>query len=113
MPYSALLAREVRNYLISKNVIATEKAMFGGLAFLVEGKMCINVSGQRLMCRFHPGRQTEIERKPGYEPMMMRGRQMAGYCYVQPEGYASTQSFQYWADLCLAFNKDAKSSAGK
>ncbi|GAB3021172.1 hypothetical protein GCM10027051_27990 [Niabella terrae] len=33
-----------------------EKRLFGGLAFLVNGKMCINVSEDKLMCRFDPAR---------------------------------------------------------
>lgn len=80
------------------------KAMFGGLAFMVNGHMCINISRDRLMCRYDPLLQKEIEQRIGYMPMIMRKRQLNGYCYVAPEGYETQSDFDFWIDLCLNFN---------
>ncbi len=84
--------------------------MFGGLAFMINGKMCINVSGENLMCRFDPNQQDEISGKLGYQTMVMKGREYKGYCYVKPVGFKAQKDFECWIDLCLAFNKQAKSS---
>lgn len=55
MPYDEKLADRVRKYLKQiPRIQIEEKKMFGGLAFMVNGKMCINVSGENLMCRFDP-----------------------------------------------------------
>ena len=37
--------------------------MFSGLSFLVNGKMCINISGDNLMCRYHPDIEDEVAEK--------------------------------------------------
>jgi TfoX/Sxy family transcriptional regulator of competence genes len=56
MAYSTKLADRVREYLFRlPDLQIEEKKMFGGLAFLVNGKMCVNISGENLMCRFDPG----------------------------------------------------------
>jgi len=111
MAYDNYLAQRVRAYLSSIPAIGLqEKKMFGGLAFLVNGKMCINVSGDRLMCRFNPDDLGEISRRRGYHPMVMKGKKLLGYCYVTPEGFAEADDFSYWLELCLAFNEQAKAS---
>lgn len=109
MAYNQELARRVRELLKSENNV-TEKKMFGGLAFLVNDKMCINVGGDDLMCRFNPALQKEVSIKKGCQPTIMKGRELEGYCDVNPEGTASDADLLYWVNLCLDFNKIAKSS---
>ncbi|MCL6100824.1 MAG: TfoX/Sxy family protein [Bacteroidetes bacterium] len=111
MAYNLILADRVREHLFSlPNLNIEEKKMFGGLAFLVNGKMCVNVSGENLMCRFDPSLQKEISQRKGYKAMIMRGKKLQGYCYVLPEGIKKENDFKYWMNLCLTFNKCAKSS---
>ena len=109
MAYSEALADRIRNYLNSlQKLKIEEKKMFRGLAFLVNGKMCINVSGENLMCRYDPNLDDEVAERVGFEPMIMRGRQLAGYCYVSEAGYKSNTDFEYWMKLSLDFNEKAK-----
>ena len=109
MAYSEALADRIRNYLNSlQKLKIEEKKMFRGLAFLVNGKMCINVSGENLMCRYDPNLDDEVAERVGFEPMIMRGRQLAGYCYVSEAGYKSKTDFEYWMKLSLDFNEKAK-----
>jgi len=113
MAYDIELAQQVRDYLQRVPGIAVgEKKMFGGLAFLVNGKMCINVTDAGLMCRFDPDMLPVISERPGYQPVVMRGKHLPGYCYVGPEGYANPDDFT-WLELCLAFNDRAKPSKKK
>lgn len=111
MAYDIDLAARVRAYLKAvPDITVEEKRMFGGLAFLVNGKMCINVSGDSLMCRFDPANLAELSRWKGFRPMVMRGKTLPGYCYVGPEGFSRPDDFSYWVELCLRFNGDAKAS---
>ena len=87
-----------------------EKKMFRGLTFMVNGKMCIGVSGENLMCRIDPELHHEAAKKPGFLPMIMKGRELKGYCYVEPSGLQAKDAFGYWMDLCLGFNEKAKAS---
>lgn len=111
MAYNTSVANRIRTHLEElPHLDVEEKTMFSGLAFLVNGKMCINVSDENLMCRFDPELQNEVAERPGFLPMIMRGRQLKGYCYVSEDGYKSKSNFEYWLALCLDFNDRAKSS---
>jgi TfoX/Sxy family transcriptional regulator of competence genes len=114
MAYSLKLAERIRTYLENfPKLKVEEKEMFRGLAFLVNGKMCVNVSDDNLMCRFDPKLMYEVAEKTGFLPMIMKGRQLRGYCYVSEDGYKSKTNFEYWLTLCLDFNKEAKASKKK
>lgn len=114
MPYSTKLAQRIRTYLEGvPNIKIEEKEMFRGLAFLVNGKMCVNVSGDNLMCRYDPALEDEVTERVGFQPMIMKGKQLKGYCYVSEEGYKSKANFEYWLKLCLQFNEIAKASKRK
>jgi hypothetical protein len=111
MTYDTQLADKVREYLVRfPKLEIEEKKMFRGLAFIVAGKMCINVSGQNLMCRFDPTLMEELAEKTGFLPMIMKGKEYKGYCYVEPTGFKNKKDFEFWIDLCLDFNNKAKSS---
>ena len=114
MAYDTILADRVRAYLSKiPKIEIEEKKMFSGLAFIVNGKMCINISDANLMCRFNPKLQEEVAEMKGYEPMIMKGKQLAGYCFVHPEGFKTQKEFEYWIKLCLNFNDSAVSSKKK
>lgn len=111
MPYHHTTAERIKGYLKSvPQINFEEKKIFGGLAFMVNGKMCINASGDNLMCRFNPSLQEKLEKKKGYLPMIMSRKKMEGYCYVQPEGFKTKKDFKFWMNLCLDYNEEAKAS---
>ena len=112
MAYNEKLANRLREAL-AHDLKVEEKRMFSGLAFMVDGKMCINVSGDELMCRFDPALQDEVAEKNGFRTMIMKGKQLNGYGYVDPEAIKSKKDFDYWVNLCLAFNPKAKASKKK
>ena len=114
MAFNISLSDRVREYLATlPGLDVEEKKMFSGLAFLVNGKMCINISGDQLMCRFNPALHSEIVDKTGFEDMIMRGRVLQGYCYVNPEGFQTKKQFTEWMELCLDYNSEAKASKRK
>ena len=111
MAHNQKIADRVNKYLINFPQLNIEKKkMFGGLAFLINGKMCVNVSGDNLMCRFDPKLDKEISNKKGFKPVIMRGKTLNGYCYVGQKGFKSKKDFEYWIDICLDYNSKAKSS---
>jgi hypothetical protein len=111
MAYDLKLADRIRAYLSEiPKIKVKEKVMFRGVSFMVNGKMCVNVSGENLMCRIDPGLIEEVSERNGFLPMMMRGKQLKGYCYVSPDGFKSKEDFEYWLHLCLDFNPKARAS---
>lgn len=53
MSYDAKLAQRVRD-IFADGPSVDEKAMFGGLAFMLEGKMCCGVLKSELVARVGP-----------------------------------------------------------
>jgi TfoX N-terminal domain len=114
MAYNVELTDRVREYLAEiPNIEVQEKEMFNVLNFMVNGKTCVCVSGENLMLRFDPKLQGELAEKNGYEMMLMKGKEYKGYCYINPDGFKATKDFAYFLNLCLDFNKIAKSSKKK
>ncbi len=114
MAYDSKLADRIREYLVRfPERKVEEKQMFRGLAFMVNDKLCVCVSGENLMCRFDPEIHGEVAEKDSFQPMIMKGKELKGYCYIDPAGLKSKKEFQYWVDLCMEFNDRAKSSKKK
>ena len=114
MAYDTKLAERIRQYLEKfPKLKIEEKEMFRGLTFMINGKMCVCVSGQNMMCRFDPALTEEVAEKNGFQPMIMKGKEYKGYCYIHPEGFKSKKDFEYCVNLCLDFNERAKSSKKK
>ncbi len=87
--------------------------MFGGIAFLVNDKMCINVGNGRIMCRIDPGIYDEVIEKKDCRPIVMKGRELKGYVDVDEEHIQRKKELDYWIGLSLDYNKIAKSSKSK
>lgn len=112
MAYDHDLADRIREALVDVPDV-TEKEMFSGIAFMVDGKMCINVSHDSLMCRIDPALTEELLERDYISPMMKGKTPMKGYVYVAPEGFRTKKQFDYWVQLCLDYNPIAKSSKEK
>jgi hypothetical protein len=114
MSYNIKLVDRVREYLAEiPDIEIEEKEMFAVLNFMVNGKTCVCVSGENLMLRFDPKLQNEIAEKNGYQTMLMKGKEYKGYCYINPEGFQDKKDFEYFVNLCLDYNRIAKSSKKK
>jgi TfoX/Sxy family transcriptional regulator of competence genes len=112
MPYNEKLADRIR-IAIAHLPKLEEKKMFRGLTFMVNGKMCIAVSAEEMMCRIDPSIHDEVAEKNGCRPMVMKGKGYKGFVYVSQEGFKSKKDFDYWINLCLDFNGRAKAAKKK
>lgn len=109
MAYNEKLANRIRHAL-SHLPKVEEKKMFGGLAFMVDNKMCITAGADRIMCRIDPAiHEDAIERK-GCSTVIMRGRKYKGYVQVSEDSIKNKKDFDYWIGLALDYNKIAKAS---
>ncbi|WP_185286318.1 TfoX/Sxy family protein [Chryseobacterium indologenes] len=114
MAYNIELADRVRERLAKvPDIEVEEKKMFSGLSFLINGKMCINISHENLMCRYNPELEDVVSERKGFLPMIMRSKQLPGYCYVEPAGFRQPDDFEYWIKICLDYNPVAKASKKK
>ena len=109
MAYNDKLADRIREQLADLPNIK-EKEMMGGLTFMVNDKMCIGIIKDEMMCRIAPEMQSIALEKQGCRIMDFTGRPMKGYVMVDETGMKTQKEFSYWINLCLDFNKHAKSS---
>src|SRR2546422_8504409 len=87
MTYSEAQAARVRKALAGRKEII-EKEMFGGIAFLLGGNMCVGVHGDDLIVRIEPAATAAMLKEPGAKPFDLAGRPgMAGWVLGAPPGY--------------------------
>lgn len=72
MAYNEKLADRVREALVNIPSVE-EKLMFGGVCFMVDGKMCLGVAADELMCRFDPLLEEEVLERTGCRPIDFTG----------------------------------------
>lgn len=103
MSYDLVLADRLRDHLQGVRGL-TERRMFGGLAFLVNGHLAVSASGRGgLMVRVDPDRTDELVADPVAERFVMRGRPMDGWLRVDLDETASDEVLGHWVDLGLAW----------
>ena len=103
MAYDELLADRVRD-LVQGEPGLTEKRMFGGLAFLLDGNMAVSASGQGgLMVRSDPADAETLTSRPHVSRVEMRGRTMDGWLRVETAALGSDDELRHWVDVGLAY----------
>jgi TfoX/Sxy family transcriptional regulator of competence genes len=112
MAYDEKLADRIREALQHLPNVE-EKKMFRGITFMVNGKMCLSVSGEEMMCRFDPALQDAVAEKNGFRVMRMKEREYKGYGYISKDALKSKKDFGYWVSLALEFTKRAKAAKKK
>jgi TfoX/Sxy family transcriptional regulator of competence genes len=103
MAYDNELAARLRAALSFEKGI-TEKAMFGGLAFLKDGNMVVAASGQGgLMLRVDPAEGGALRERKGVHPMVMNGREAAGWLRVDEDVADTEDSLHAWLEHALVY----------
>jgi TfoX/Sxy family transcriptional regulator of competence genes len=102
MAYDTKLAGRIRNALARRKGV-TEKAMFGGLAFLLDGKMFVGIAKDELMVRVGPEHHEDAIAQPHARTMDFTGRPMKGYVFVAPAGLRTDEALAAWIERGRAF----------
>jgi TfoX/Sxy family transcriptional regulator of competence genes len=98
------LASRIRAAVTSaRGAPAEEKKMFGGIAFMVDDKMCVGVHESKLMVRVGPDRHDAAIKQPGARIMDFSGRPMVGFLFVDPPGYRTDRDLDKWVRWSLEY----------
>ena len=112
MAYSQSLAQQIRKILALKlppkifEEELEEKKLFGGLAFMIRGKMVLTVSSRKdelVMVRIGKEMEKQVLPRTGARTTLMRGRPYHGYIDLDIEGQ---KELPYWIDLALSYNQE-------
>lgn len=103
MAYDRELADRIRE-LITGAAGVSEQRMFGGLAFLINGNMAVAASGQGgLLVRVNPDEGDALVDGAQVTAMVMRGREMRGWLYVDPTAVADTDQLDQWVGRAITY----------
>lgn len=105
MAYSKELADRIRDALADEPDVR-EVSMFGGLSFLVNGKLALTANNRGdMMLRCDPARVDDLTRR-GATVAEMRGRPMSqGWLVAGGEDLRSDQDFAFWLGVALDYNR--------
>jgi hypothetical protein len=102
MTYDAKLAARVRRVLPPTDHIV-EQHMFGGLVFLLDGKMVCGVTNGDLMVRVGRDAYSAALTRRHARPMDFTGRPLSGFVYVGPAGSRTEAAVATWVRQACAF----------
>ena len=96
MAYDAELADRIREVVQGEPGLS-EKRMFGGLAFLVNGHLAVSASSRGgLLLRVDPGLTESLVGGPHVRRFEMRGREMDGWLHVDDEAVRTDEQLAHW-----------------
>lgn len=102
MAYDEHLADRIRKTLRRRKGVS-EKKMFGGLCFLVNGNMAAGVVKDEIMVRVGKEAFGEALAQPHARPMDFTGRPLTGMVYVSREGIEEDAGLKAWLDRGVGF----------
>ena len=102
MPFDEGLAERIRERIEDQPGVS-ERRMFGGLAFLVNGNMVVGVVGKELMVRVGPDGYDAALRAPHARPMDFTKRPMRGFVFVGTAGFEEDEDLRRWVQRGVTF----------
>ena len=102
MAYDEGLAERLRE-MMAERYHVSERKMFGGLAFMVDGHMFVGIVGDTLMVRVGPAAYQAALQRPHVREMDFTGKPMRGYVFVDSGGLKGARALIFWLELCASF----------
>jgi TfoX/Sxy family transcriptional regulator of competence genes len=101
MAYNEELLERMREALSDHEV--REQKMFGGVAFMLRGNMCVWVTDDSMMVRIGPDNYEDALAMPHASEMDFTGQQMKGWVFVSDEGWADDADLEAWVQRGVDF----------
>jgi len=97
MAYDEALADRIREQLAARSELS-ERKMFGGIGFMIAGKMAVGVIGEDLIVRLDPADAEKALAEDGVREFDFTGRPMKGWIFVAPERTAGEEGLAEWVE---------------
>ncbi len=101
MAFNAEIADRVLKVLEGREGL-TERKMFGGIAFMLNGNMCCGVTNDDLMVRVGADGLEDALDQPHARPMDFTGRPMKGFVFVDA-GAVGDRVLRQWVQRGVIF----------
>jgi TfoX/Sxy family transcriptional regulator of competence genes len=108
MAYDDELANRIRK-VVQDEPGLSERRMFGGLAFVVNGNMAVSASSQGgLLLRVDPAETNSLVDHEHVSRFTMRGREMTGWLHVDVEVLETDDDLRRWVNHGLTYARSLK-----
>lgn len=97
MAYDEVLADRIREALTPRAGLS-ERKMFGGLAFMIDGNMACGVIGDELMVRLDDADVERALAEPHVRPMDFTGKPLRRMIYVDAVGISADAELASWVE---------------
>ena len=102
MAFDERLAERIRGSLGRRKGLA-EKKMFGGIAFLLNGNMCVGIHKSAMIVRLAPEETDAALKQPHTRRFDLTGRPMKGWILVEPEGLKTETKLSKWIQVASKY----------
>ncbi len=102
MAYSKSLVERIR-HLVARQRGVTEKKMFGGVCFLLNGNLLVGVWKDSLIARVGKDAYEAASQEEYVKEFDITGRPMKGWVMVEPDGIDSDHQLTHWIDQAIQF----------
>jgi hypothetical protein len=97
----AILAERIRAQLRAGHI--SEKRMFGGITFLLNGNMLCCASRHGLMVRVGKDAEAAALSQRFAQPCLGTGRRMSGFIMVEPAGIKGSAALSRWLEMARTY----------
>src|SRR5260221_12104861 len=102
MAFDETLAARIRQVLVRKKGM-TEKKMFGGIGYLLNGSLLVGVWKDSLIARLGPKQAEAALEEPHVGEFNITGRAMQGWVLVAPQGVEDDDQLKDWIQQAVKF----------
>jgi hypothetical protein len=102
MSYDQSLAVSIRK-LLARRKSLSEKKMFGGIGFLLNGNICCGAWKEFLILRLGDDAARQVLSEPHARPFDITGRPMRGWAMVEPVGWQDDARLRRWVEWAVEF----------
>ncbi|MFO1043265.1 MAG: TfoX/Sxy family protein [Planctomycetaceae bacterium] len=100
----SLLVERIRS-IMKRYKGQSEKKMFGGICFMVNGNMCVGPWKGSLIVRLDKADHEATQSEPFVKPMDITGKVMKGWARIDPAGIATDEELQVWIKRAVEFSR--------
>ena len=104
MANDTALSQRIRPMLAQRNGV-TERKMFGGVGFMINGNMCVGTWKGSLIVRLDRNDYRRMLAEPHAKPADMNGRTMRGWVRIEPAGVATENDLAVWVERAVVFTE--------
>lgn len=112
MAYNERLAERI-GFVLARRRGLTQRKMFGGIAFMLNGNMCCGALNDELMVRVMPDEYDAAMKRPHTRAFDFTGKPMKGFVVVLPKGYDSAKTLKAWVEIGAKYARSLPAKTAK